>query len=340
MTCKRIAASVVSILTLISCDAIFPDKTEPTPTEIFDELWNGVDQRYVCFSNKDVDWDAVYSKYRGKISDDTDNDQLFSVLCQMLDELRDGHVSLEMGSKTWSGYRKTIVWNKHTYLTSKYLGENYKESGGLRYNTIRDGAFGYVEYTSFNDDLLDEQVLETLAFCKDCHGLILDLRENEGGKMVNMLTLLKYLPCEEELLKSYVRHNSSRYDLLQKGITHKPGCKDESKIWRKPLIVLIDGRSYSAATIFTMCVKGCENVTVVGAKTAGGTGSPLRFELSNGWFYRIPTIKLISRSGVDYEDGIPPDVEVSLDKDMYLERRDGIIETACEIIESQSNTHN
>jgi len=340
MTCKRITASIVSILTLISCDAIFPDKTEPTPTEIFDELWNGVDQKYVCFSNKDIDWDAVYLKYRGQISDDTDNDQLFSVLCQMLDELRDGHVSLYTESKKWSGYRVTAVYNKYPYLTSQYLGENYKESGGLRYNTIRDGAIGYVEYTSFNDDLSDEQVLEMLAFCKDCHGLILDLRENSGGKEMNGLTLLKYLPCEDELYSIHVRHNGIRNDLLQKGITHKPGCKDESKIWRKPLIVLIDGRSYSAATIFAMCVKGCENVTVVGVKTAGGTGFPLHYELSNGWLYRIPTIKSISRSGIDYEDGVPPDVEVSLDKDMYLERRDGIIETACEIIESQSDKRN
>ena len=95
MTCKRITALAVILMTLVSCDVIVPDKTEPTPTEIFDELWNGVNQRYVCFSNKNLDWDAVYAKYRGQINDETDENRLFSVLRQMLEELKDGHVDLE-----------------------------------------------------------------------------------------------------------------------------------------------------------------------------------------------------------------------------------------------------
>ena len=335
MTCKRIAASAIILMTLSSCDAIFPDETEPTPTEIFDELWNGVNQKFVCFSNTDVDWDAVYTKYRGQISDDTDNDQLFSVLCRMLDELRNGHVSLETERKEWNGYRKNMNWNKHPYLTSIYLGENYKESGSLRYNTLRDGAIGYIECTSFKDDLSDEHVLETLAFCKDCQGLILDLRENEGGMAMNMTTLLKYLSCEEDLFSFHIRHNDIRNDLIQKGIRLRPRCKDESDTWRKPLIVLIDSRSYSAASVFAMCVKGCENVAVVGVKTSGGTSMPIRFELSNGWTYFIPTIKLIARSGIDYENGVPPDIEVYLNKERFLENEDSIIEAACDIIESQ-----
>ena len=340
MTCKRITALAVILMTLVSCDVIVPDKTEPTPTEIFDELWNGVNQRYVCFSNKNLDWDAVYAKYRGQINDETDENRLFSVLRQMLEELKDGHVDLESERRASYGYRRDSALNKSPSIVDLYMGKKRENIEEFRYNIIHNGKVGYLEYTSFQRDLSDDEVYEALVYCKDCQGLILDLRDNPGGFLKNMMTLLKYLPCEEELFKSYFRHNDDRNDLIQKAVTFKADINDKNKIWRKPLIVLIDSRSYSAASTFAMCVKGCENVCVVGVKTAGGTAIPKKYELSNGWIYRIPTIKLISRSGIDYEDGVPPDVEVHFDREKGRDKVDSIIETACEIIESQRNMHN
>ena len=331
MDCKIIALSAVILTTLISCDAIFPDKTEPSPVEIFDELWNGVNKRYVCFSNTDVDWDAVYTKYRGQISSETNESQLFSVCCEMLAELNEGHISLQAETRQWSGYL-----NDEDYLPwlfPSYLDYYVKKSGGMLYSTIRNGVIGYAKYISFWDDILDDQVLEVLGAFKDCQGLILDLRGNEGGWFGNGLTLLNYVPCEKKLYKSYVRHNGIRDDLLEKGIEIKPGTKDESMIWRKPLIVLIDNKSYSATSLFAMCVKGSENVCIVGIKTGGGTNTARCFELSNGWIYRIPLIKHISRSGMDYQNGVPPDVEVPFDEDLARnEKKDSMIETACEMI--------
>ena len=206
----------------------------------------------------------------------------------------------------------------------------------MLYSTIRNGVIGYIKYISFWDDISDGQVLEVLGAFKDCQGLILDLRGNEGGWFGNGLTLLNYVPCEKKLYKSYVRHNGIRDDLLEKGIEIKPGTKDESMIWRKPLIVLIDNKSYSATSLFAMCVKGSENVCIVGIKTGGGTNTARYFELSNGWIYRIPLIKHISRSGMDYQNGVPPDVEVPFDEDLARnEKKDSMIEAACEMILSR-----
>lgn len=334
MNCKRIALLSVILTSLISCDAVFPDKTEPAPPAVFDELWNSVNQKYVCFSNRDVDWDAVYTKYRGQINDDLEEDQLFAVLCKMLGELKDGHVSLRKGTREWNYWSwRDSSENLSLRLVSLYLGDDVKASGGMRYNTIRDGLIGYIRYDSFMDDITDNHVIEVLGRFSDCQGLILDLRKNVGGVSQNLTPLIKYLPCEKELFKSYVRHNSIRDDLVEKGITLKPGIKDENMIWRKPLIVLIDNRSFSASSIYAMCVKGSENVRIVGVKTAGGTDTALDCELSNGWIYRIPSIKFISKSGMDYKDGVPPDTEVHLDKEMVKnENKDSIIEAACEMI--------
>ena len=337
MDCKIIALSAVMFTTLISCDAIFPDKTELSPMEVFDELWNGVNKRYVCFSNTDVDWDAVYAKYRGQISDETSEGQLFSVCCEMLAELKDEHVSLQTETREWSWHQIDEDTNDLPYLAPYYLGFYetgiIKKSGGMCYNSIRNGAIGYIEYSSFGRDISDNQVLEVLGAFKDCQGLILDLRGNGGGMFYNGVTLLNYLPGDKELYKSYVRHNGIRDDLLEKGTAFKPGIKDENMIWNKPLIVLIDKRSYSSTSLFAMCAKECENVCIVGIKTGGGTNTVRYYELSNGWIYRIPWIKHISQSGMDYQNGVPPDVEVSLDMDLAKnEKKDSMIEAACEMI--------
>jgi C-terminal processing protease CtpA/Prc len=173
-----------------------------------------------------------------------------------------------------------------------------------------------------------------LDYCKDCQGIILDLRGNAGGEVPNVMTLLKCLPCEKELYKIFVRQGGDRNNLIQQGVMLRPDDIDESRVWRKPFIVLIDNLSYSATSTFSMCAKGCENVRLVGVKTAGGTNTPLIYELSNGWLYRLPSIKFISNAGVDYQNGVPPDVEVHLDMDAVGENIDNIIETACEMIES------
>ena len=335
MNSKSIAISVVILMTLISCNTIFLKKTTPTSTEVFDELWNAVDQKYVCFSNKDVDWDEVYTKYRARISDNTSDSDLFIVLFRMLAELKDGHVYLSTETKEWSGYRKDPEINFVEELVNHYFGEEKKESGGFQYTIIHDGMIGYVLYSSFEDSISDEHVEEVLEYCKDCQGLILDLRGNYGGAFLNGLTLLKYLSSEKELYRTFIRHNSSRNDLIQSGILFMSSPVIDSKRWHKPLIVLIDNQSFSMSSVFAMCMKGCEHVRIVGVKTAGGTNMADYFELSNGWFYRLPTIKVISRFGIDYENGVLPDIEIHLDLDEALENKDSIIETACDIILSQ-----
>ena len=337
MSCKRIiwTAAVVS-LSLASCETLFPVRTSPTSTEVFDELWNAVDEEYACFSNRDVDWDAIYTKYRGRISDDTSESELLTVLVSMLGELNDGHVGLMTETKNWSGHYLEDTAINHTFgLASPYFGKDKKVSGGLQYNTLYDGRVGYIVCESFEDSISDKQVDEVLDYCKDCQGLILDLRNNRGGVSENVLTLLKYLSIEKELYRICVRHNRIRNDLMEKGVMMKPLIPDGNKLWRKPLVVLVDNKSFSAASIFAMCVKGCENARVVGVKTAGGTSFPDWFELSNGWYFRIPTVKIISRSGVDYEKGVVPDVEIHLDIDKVIkEYKDNIIDAACEMIVS------
>ena len=82
-------------LTFTSCQRIFTESDAPnTPVNVFDYLWNKVDQQYTFFDVKDVDWEAVYETYRPKVYDEMDNDSLFRVCAAILNTLQDGHTNL------------------------------------------------------------------------------------------------------------------------------------------------------------------------------------------------------------------------------------------------------
>ena len=70
---------------LLSCRAITPDRYgEPSYTEILDEVWSTINDRYVNFCNKDIDWDEILIKYRKEIRDDMEQTEFMFTLAQMI----------------------------------------------------------------------------------------------------------------------------------------------------------------------------------------------------------------------------------------------------------------
>jgi len=65
------------------------------PLKNFDFLWQTFQDRYANFDLKKVDWQAIYDQYRPSINETTTNQQLFETSCAMVQELRDGHVTIE-----------------------------------------------------------------------------------------------------------------------------------------------------------------------------------------------------------------------------------------------------
>ena len=64
------------------------------PEKNFEELWETFYNRYPFFELRNVDWKKQYDTYRPKVTSKTSDDELFDILCQMLDPLDDGHVEL------------------------------------------------------------------------------------------------------------------------------------------------------------------------------------------------------------------------------------------------------
>lgn len=335
---EKVILPMLLIFGLTSCDLLHMEATNTRAVEIYDELWNEVNKKYVCFSAKDVNWDEVYNKYHKLINDNTTPTQLFSILSNMLGELNDGHMALMAGAENWVGKIPYDSVNEVSQqVIFRYLGENCRNSGGLRYNTIRNGAIGYIRYRSFDDNISPEQLNEVIEYCDNCKGVIIDIRGNSGGLSTNMMTILNSMPCNDELYKTFARYSSDHNDFIQTGTMYKPELDVNNAIWRRPLCILIDHNSYSASSVFSMCVKGAENVLLIGTETGGGTNIPLQYEMSNGWIYKIPSVKLLSRDKIDYENGIEPDINIKLEKEILKDGIDNVIEKACDILIQRDN---
>ena len=132
---------------LISCvDEVEHDNT---PTGNFEALWQIIDEHYCFFDYKQheygLDWQEVYNKYKVRVSNKMNTQQLFEVLCDMLAELRDGHVNLSTSmdfGRYWT-WHEAFPQNFNDSLERHYMGTDYKIAARLHYRVLDDNI-GYI----------------------------------------------------------------------------------------------------------------------------------------------------------------------------------------------------
>ena len=180
---RKIFSYILSLLFLSSC--ITEDVPDNSPRGNFEALWRIIDTKYCFLDYKHeeygLDWDEVYQRYHHRLTDDMTNKQLFQVLAEMLEELRDGHVNLVATHET-SQYR---AWydkyptNFVDTIQRIYLGKDYKTVAGIKYQILEDNI-GYIYYGSFSAGIGESNLDEVLNELSICDGLILDIRNNGG----------------------------------------------------------------------------------------------------------------------------------------------------------------
>ena len=74
-----------------SCDNIIE---ENTPANVFEVFWRTMDENYVFFQEKGVDWDAVYDEYAPKARMVKNDDDLRYIFQDIIPLFQDGHMRL------------------------------------------------------------------------------------------------------------------------------------------------------------------------------------------------------------------------------------------------------
>ncbi len=322
---------LAAALLLLSCERIFFDP--PTPADApatFDYLWNKVNEQYAYFDVKNVDWDAVYARYAPEIRSGMSDDSLFFQLGSMLNELRDGHVNL-FSEFNISRFDISLLGPDNIdfrFIKENYLGTDYYSTGPFQHDFIAGGRVGYIRYASFSTGTSGSQILYLFDRYKDTDGLILDMRQNGGGYISNVNLFLSYLTLSDApVFTSCIKAGPGHEEFS--GLTPVYAVPADTVLhYAKPVAVLIDRGSYSATSMFSLATLALDNVFLVGDTTGGGLGMPNGGQLPNGWIYRFSITRTLTPDGINYENGVPPDIYAVLDSSDMAQGFDTVIEAA------------
>lgn len=323
----------LSLTACIDEDDLYKDNT---PENNFEALWKIIDTQY-CFHDYKTEqgclpWDSVYLKYQPRIDNTMTQDQLFEVLCDMLAELKDGHVNLYSASdvgRYWSWYEDYPA-NFDADILDVYLGTDYKIASGITYKIFSDNI-GYMRCESFSDGIGEGNLDEVMDYLKLCTGLIVDVRDNSGGELDNAETLAQRFTNEKTLV-GYIAHKT--------GTGHSDFSDPEAEYiepsdgirWQKPVVLLTNRACYSATNTFVRDMKEFDNIIQLGDSTGGGSGLPFSSELPNGWGVRFSACPMYDADMNQIEFGIAPDTAVALTSADSIRNTDTLIEAAREIL--------
>lgn len=168
----------------------------------------------------------------------------------------------------------------------------------------RIDGYGYLKIDTFGfiDDLerIDEAINELL----DAPGLIIDLRGNGGG----------YPSVTDGLFGRLVKEEVEPFRLIERnGETFRElRARPRGKTFEGPVVVLVDGRTYSASNYFAHRTLYHKRGVLIGRRTGGGAASPQRgVMLVPGVWFQVSTHVLMPPKGSHSESGLEPTVKVS-----------------------------
>lgn len=324
----RVCIAVMLVLTLLPVSCSWNEEGRDrefanTPQGNFMALWTIMDERYCFFDLKQemlgVDWNEVKVRYAASISDDISDKALFEVLCNMIGELRDGHVNLTSSydyGRNWS-WKTDYPSNFSKDLQNRYLGNDYIIGGNGYYYRVLDDNIGYLVVESFENAITSGRLGVMFNNMVLCNGLIIDIRDNGGGSLEASEFLASHF-TEKDITVGYSCYKTG------------PGHNDFSKLyenvispakedlrWIKPVVLLVNRGCFSSANDFAYSMKALENVTLLGDTTGGGGGLPMSSELPNGWVVRFSSAPTFDAEKNHVEFGVAPDIRVDLsDEDM------------------------
>lgn len=307
------------------------------PRGNFEALWNIMNEHYCFFREKEVDWDDVYRRYSPRVSDRMTSEELFNLCAEMLEELRDGHTNLSSSFNTsyyrrwWSDYPQNF---DSRLIEQYYFNFNYRQTGGMTYGILSHNI-GYVRYPSFSNAIGNGNLDNVLYYLKGCAGLIIDIRDNGGGDMTNVGTLCARF-ITERTLAGYISHKSGpgRDDFSEPFAYYYDPAPQGRVMWGKPVVVLTNRSTFSAANNFVSFMGQLPNVKIAGATTGGGSGMPFSSELPNGWSIRFSSSPVLDAQKNTTEFGIDPSegCAVDLDPVAALAGVDTMLERAIDIL--------
>jgi hypothetical protein len=324
----------------------------PNNFDVFARTWA---EQYGFFDVRKVDWAAITTRERPRVSDRTTPEELLQILKGMIEPFEDAHtfIAAESIKQTFHGTRKNDHWlesadRAHAFeiIDSKYVRGSLRTwcNGQVQYGRL-DGGVGYVRLKSFSNfggqpgfesgsAALEAALDEIFADASSWPGLVIDVRINGGGSDAWGLSIASRLAPSPYV--AYSKQARADPDDATRWTDPQPSeVRPSSRAsFHGPVVELIGIHSVSAAETFTQALLKREpHITRIGENTQGVFSDVLGRKLPNGWTFGLPNERFVT-DGKAYDGaGIAPDVTVPVFPRADLETgRDGALEKALELL--------
>ncbi len=314
-------------------DLLVNDASSGRNVEEFEAAWKLADRFYPFFQFKNIDWDSLHAVYRPQ-AEAARGDEIYFVLYDLFSRLKDGHIEI----RTEGGFPvATYLWPRYSdhrtfrpEVVRRYVSAPLRLAGRDRmaYGML-DAGIGYLHISTFKSGDWIQALDEILHRFRSTGGLILDVRNNNGGVSQTYDFVLS------RFLTEPMRETIHFADGSSKSWTVRPAGPFP---YSGRVALLINGASFSAAEIFADLMRRLPNVTLVGDTTGGGGGASEVFELPGGKRLKLPVKYFRQSDGSMIEwNGVAPDVLVEQTEADAAAGRDVQLEKAIEVLQRQDS---
>jgi tricorn protease len=218
-----------------------------------------------------------------------------------------------------SDVRKVEVLAATRETVSTLMYDRWVAGNADRVARLSNGKLGYIHIPDMDEAGLEAFVRALYSDNFDKEGIVLDVRYNGGGFTHDQV--LNYLSGKEHT--RFVQRDGGEGGVL----------RNFDRKWSRPLVVLINNRSYSDAEIFPHAFRASGLGKVVGQPTGGlviGTGGT---RLIDGSTFRLPRIGVYRNGTVNMDkEGVQPDVAAEITPEDWAKGFDRQIAKAVDVL--------
>jgi tricorn protease len=204
---------------------------------------------------------------------------------------------------------------------SKLMYERWVDHNAGRVSQLSNGKLGYIHIPSMDEEGLDHFVRSLYSDNFDKEAIVLDVRYNGGGFAHDQI--LNYLGAKDH---TFFRQRNGAEGVVIRSMDRK---------WTRPLVLLINNRSYSDAEIFPSAFRTLGLGKLVGESTGGHVIGTSSVRLIDGSIFRVPRTGVFTLKGVNMEkEGVKPDVEVAQHPDQLAKGQDLQLDRAVQVLQN------
>lgn len=249
-----------------------------SPADGYHAAWKFVRDNYVDQTFNGQDW----STWEHKFAPQTEAEEV-SAIKAMMESLNDPYTRVRQlvdAAESPAQIASVVEISGENAVSHKMLSDN----------------IGYIKIGSFASAECAREFKASLKQLASAESIVIDLRGNKGGLVVNALKIADMFLTTERIVTTVSRDGRETFSA------------SASPLSKQELVVLVDNQTASASEILTAALKDNHRATVIGGKTYG-KGLIQDVQYIHGLMLTCTTARYLTPEGNDINaKGLEPDI--------------------------------